>query len=84
MDCRKYVNSHSFACMFDDYSWKSFVYWTNFSYVKYQDLCETINPSKIEDLENQKQSLKYLCNINLILNELKITKNDIDDMSYDN
>ena len=26
--------------------------------VKYQDLCATINPSKIKDLEEQKQSLK--------------------------
>ena len=37
-----------------------------FSYVEYQDLCATINPSKIKDLEEQKQSLKHLCNINWI------------------
>ena len=37
-----------------------------FSNVKYQDLCATINLSKIKYLQNQKQSLKYLCNINLI------------------
>ena len=37
-----------FACMFDDYLWKSFVYRTTFSNVKYQDLCATINPSKIK------------------------------------
>ena len=29
----------SFACMFDDYLWKSYVYQTTFSNVKYQDLC---------------------------------------------
>ena len=29
-----------------------------FSNVEYQDLCATINPSKIKDLEEQKQSLK--------------------------
>ena len=33
--------------MFDDYLWKIYVYWTTFSDVKYQDLCATINPSKI-------------------------------------
>ena len=37
-----------------------------FSNVKYLDLCATINPSNIKDLEEQKQSLKHLCNINLI------------------
>ena len=35
------------------------------SNVEYKDLCATINPSKIKDLEEQKQSLKHL-NINLI------------------
>ena len=34
--------------------------------VEYQDLCATINLSKIKDLKEQKQSLKHLCNINLI------------------
>ena len=34
--------------MFDDYLWKSYVYQTTFSNVKYQDLCATINPSKIK------------------------------------
>ena len=28
----------SFACMFDDYLWKSYVYRTTFSNVKYQDV----------------------------------------------
>ena len=39
----------------DDYLWK-FVekYRTTFSNVKYQGLCATINPSKIEDLQNSK------------------------------
>ena len=46
--------------MFDDYLWKSYVNQTTFSNVKYQDLCETINSSKIEYLQNQKQSLKYV------------------------
>ena len=50
--------------MFDDYLWKSYVYWTTFSNVKYQDLCATINPSKIKYLQNRKQSQKYLCNNN--------------------
>ena len=40
--------------------------WDNFSNVEYPDLCATITPSKIKDLEEQKQSLKHLCNINLI------------------
>ena len=31
-----------FACMFDDYLWKSYVYRTTFSNVKYQDLFEEI------------------------------------------
>ena len=33
--------------LFDDYLWKSYVYRTTFSKIKYQDLCATINPSKI-------------------------------------
>ena len=54
-----------FPCMFDDYLGKSYVYRTTFYNVKYQeDLCATINPSKIKYLQNRKQSLKYLCNIN--------------------
>ena len=56
----------SFTCKFDDYLWKSYVYRTTFSNVKFQDLCATINTSKIKYLQNRKQSLKYLCNINLI------------------
>ena len=48
------------------YLWKRYVYWTTFSNVIYQDLCATINLSKIKYLQNRKQSLKYLCNINLI------------------
>ena len=39
--------------MFDDYLLKSFVYWTTFSNVKYQDLCATINPSKIKYLQSK-------------------------------
>ena len=38
-------------------------YFTN---VEYQDLCATISLSKIKDLEEQKQSLKHLFNINWI------------------
>ena len=45
-----------FACMFDDYLWKSYVYRTTFSNVKYQDLCATINPSKIKYVFRFKQS----------------------------
>ena len=47
------------ACMFHDYSWKSCVsdYFNN---VEYQDLCATINPSKIKDLEN-KNNLWNIC-----------------------
>ena len=56
-------SSENFACIFDDYLWKSYVYRTTFSNVKYQDLCATINPSKIKYLQNRKQSLKYLSNI---------------------
>ena len=37
-----------FACMFDDYLWKSYVYRTTFSNVKYQDFCVTTNLSKIK------------------------------------
>ena len=37
-----------------------------FSNIEYQDLCATINPSKIKDLEEQKQSPKHLCNISVI------------------
>ena len=46
--------------MFNDYSCKSYVYRTTFSNVKYQDVCATINPSKIEDLQNQKQSKIFM------------------------
>ena len=57
----------NFACMFDNYLWKIYVYHrTTFSNVKDQDLCATINSSKNKYLQNQKQSLKYLCNNNLI------------------
>ena len=52
--------------MFDDYLWNSYVYLTTFSNVKYQDLSAKINLSKIKYLQNQRQSLKYLCNNNLI------------------
>ena len=34
--------------------------------VEYLELFATINPSKIKDHEEQKHSLKHLCNINLI------------------
>ena len=52
------------ACMFDDYWWKSYVYLTTFSNVKHQDLCATINPSKI----NYKQLINSLHpNIALII-----------------
>ena len=55
-----------FACMFDEYLWRSYVYRTTFSNVKYQDLCATINPLKIKDLQKLKTISKYLCNNNLI------------------
>ena len=56
-----------FACMFHDYSWKSYVYWTISLMLNIRkDLCATINPPKIKDLEEQKQFLKHSCNINLI------------------
>ena len=64
--------------MFDDYLWKSYVYLTTFSNVKYQDLCATINPSKIKYLQNRKQSLKYLCNINL---ETSVNRKDLRDLT---
>ena len=31
------------ACMFDDYLWKSYVYQTTFSNVKYQDISTKIS-----------------------------------------
>ena len=40
-----------FPCMFYDSLWKSCVS-DYFSNVKYQDLCATINSSKIKDLED--------------------------------
>ena len=46
-----------FACLFDDNLWKSFVCQTTFSNVKYQDLCATINPSKIKYLQEPKNNL---------------------------
>ena len=36
---------------------------TYLSNVEYQDLCATKNLSKIKNIEEQKQSLKHLCNI---------------------
>ena len=51
-----------FACMFDDYLWKSYVYRTTFSNVKYQDLCATINLSKIKYLQNHNLAIKSFSN----------------------
>ena len=48
---------NSFTCMFDDNLWKSYVCRTIFSYVKYQDLCATINTSKIKYLQESKNNL---------------------------
>ena len=53
--------SDTFTCMFDDYLWKSYVYRTTFSNVKYQDLCATINPSKIKNV--RKYSIAIDCDI---------------------
>ena len=55
-----------FACTFDEYLWRSYVYRTTFYNAKYQDLCSTINPLKIKDLQKLKTISKYLCNNNLI------------------
>ena len=48
-----WINRTYFACMFDDDLWKSYVYWTTFSNVKYHDLCATINPSNNKYLQNE-------------------------------
>ena len=52
--------------MFDDDLWKSYVYRTAFSNVKYQDLCAKINLLKIKDLQKLKTISNYLCN-NIII-----------------
>ena len=44
-----------FVCTF---SWKEILMLSYFSYVKYVDLCATINPSTIKDLEETQLSLE--------------------------
>ena len=58
--CIKLGIANFYFCIYiDDYLWKSYVFRTTFSNVKYQDLCATINPSKIKYISTSEECVKH-------------------------